>query len=585
MYARRGSFVLRAAAACAAGLAVQVALAHGFLRLVLPPGAPFDPSVAALRTVTLVTVLGTLAALAARVQFGSPAAVARTVPRALIVIPPVAALVLAPLLWSEAELATWALALRNVAPVLAAAWASAITVATVLARVLLGFACRTPHGDEPGADGELGPPPLAGALARITGAVALAASVLVAGDVLSRPGVAEAMLASVLPWAPVGGIAVLVALASVAGFGLGHSPGRDVTSLARRLDALGYNTRQTLAWPVVVTSDDELGALLASLEQLRQHLVREASIYEDALERTRQADAAKSEFLGAVSHELRTPLNSVCGYAQLLLEEREPVPLTEAQAEDVRLIQAGGQQLLDLINDILDISMIESGELRLTFERWNPGQIASEVVSLLKPTLRGQPVALRCELGPELPPVLCDRRRVSQVLTNLVSNAIKFTERGEIVVRAAYDPRQDTVVISVRDTGIGIAPEDLDAIFEEYRQAGSIKRRKRGTGLGLAIARSIARHHGGSLTAESVLGDGSCFTLTLLREPQVQPRRIDMAEEAARARARAPGSHHTPTADAGFDDDAGLAAVSALVHAPHPDDATDERRAHDGGLR
>src|SRR5690606_7917390 len=235
--------------------------------------------------------------------------------------------------------------------------------------------------------------------------------------------------------------------------------------------------------PVVATSADEVGELFARLEDLRERLVDEMDLYEEALAKTRHADALKAEFLSAVSHELRTPLNAIGGFAQLLLEEL-PGTLTEAQAEDLRLVQAGARQLLGLINDILDLSMIESGELRLAYGPVDLAAVTHEVVRIHQPQVRGRPVRLSAEVEPELPNVVCDERRLRQILTNLVSNAVKFTERGTITVRAAYDGRHDGVVIRCIDTGIGIDAADLVQIFEEYRQAGSPKRRTRGTGLG-----------------------------------------------------------------------------------------------------
>ena len=273
--------------------------------------------------------------------------------------------------------------------------------------------------------------------------------------------------------------------------------------------------------------------------QVRKHLDEELSIYEEALDKTKAVDAKKSDFLHAVSHELRTPLGTISGFAQLLLEGHA-TPLTEAQAEDVRLIGAGARQLLELINDILDVSMIESGELRLEFSRVSLDEVIRDVVEIHRPLVLSRDVTLEAELQGELPPVECDRRRVTQILTNLVSNAIKFTERGTVVVRAAYDESADRVLIHCIDTGAGIEPEDLDKIFEEYRQVGSVKRRAKGTGLGLSIARAIAVHHGGDLTVESSLGVGSTFTLRLPVTPPQRPTKIDMAERTAMARARRP---------------------------------------------
>jgi signal transduction histidine kinase len=201
----------------------------------------------------------------------------------------------------------------------------------------------------------------------------------------------------------------------------------------------------------------------------------------------------------------------------------------------VRLIRAGGKQLLELVNDILDISMIESGDLRLSFSRADLGVLVRETVELLRPQVHDRPVALRAEVAMGLPLVVCDRRRIGQILTNLVSNAIKFTEEGEIIVRVSFDAHAGSVILRCIDTGVGIDAAELDTIFEEYRQAGTISRRKKGTGLGLAIARSIAEHHGGHLRAESVVGQGSTFTLVLPLDPPGRPAAIDVTEEAARA--------------------------------------------------
>jgi signal transduction histidine kinase len=334
------------------------------------------------------------------------------------------------------------------------------------------------------------------------------------------------------------GLAALGIAAWSIGATIGLSPGGEIASIARRLDAFGHDTRHAEHAPIVSSSADAVGDLLRGLEELRVRLDAEIALYQDALDRTRAADALKADFLSAVSHELRTPLNTVGGYAQLLLDG-VPSPMSSAQAEDVRLIKAGGERLLELINDILDVSMIESGELRLAFASVPLDEIIHEVILLHQPLVRDRDVELLTEIGPDLPEVVCDRRRIGQIVTNLVSNAIKFTESGSITVRASFDPRRGEVVVRTIDTGVGIAPEEIDLIFEEYRQVGAAARRKKGTGLGLAIARTIARYHGGTLTVESTLGRGSIFTLTLPLEPPKLAESIDIAEEAARSRMRA----------------------------------------------
>ncbi|MBC8068350.1 MAG: hypothetical protein IAG13_08460, partial [Deltaproteobacteria bacterium] len=341
---------------------------------------------------------------------------------------------------------------------------------------------------------------------------------------------------SELAWMVVGVLALLV-MTIVAGAVAGETVGSDPDSLARRLDALGHGSAPAVSAPIVPTELDQLGELLAELERLRARLDHEQRLYQDALERTQAADAAKAEFLSAVSHELRTPLHTVGGYAQLLLSGI-PAALSDAQAEDVRLIQAGGRQLLELVNDILDLSMIESGELRLSFASADVGSLVEEIVRIHQPQVRERGVELRADLA-ELPDAVCDRRRIGQILTNLVSNAIKFTERGTIVVRADVIHDGRSVAVAVADTGIGIAADEIGLIFEEYAQAGTISRRKKGTGLGLAIARAIALAHGGSLSVDSDPGHGSTFILVLPVDPPRRPATIDIAEQAARAVVRA----------------------------------------------
>ena len=381
---------------------------------------------------------------------------------------------------------------------------------------------------------------LAGGLARLLAGLSFVSIAVAVGVMNFRPGVGFTVPALFEP-----GIALVLSLfgvsltlAAFAGVSVGRSPGRDVRSIARRLDALGYDSTAAINWPVAVTSADDLGRLFLELERLRRRLANEVQRYQDALDRTRHADTAKANFLAAVSHELRTPLNSIEGYAQLLLEG-VPAPLTEAQAEDVRLIRAGARQLLGLINDILDISMIESGELSLSFGSHDLGALIREVVAIHQPLVRVDDKSLVADVPEDLPKVVCDRRRIGQVLNNLVSNAIKFTERGSITVRAVLDVNDQSISMHVIDTGVGISSDELDTIFEEFRQVGELKRRVKGTGLGLAIARSIAEHHGGSLRASSEPNVGSTFTLTLPIRLEDIPEKIDVTEARVLAAQRA----------------------------------------------
>jgi signal transduction histidine kinase len=454
--------------------------------------------------------------------------------RALVVGPPVAALAVVPVMWGPALFATSVPALLpQIVPVLAAVWAAALFVAAPTA-VLLRRLAPVDRGE---------PESLVSRWAGLFTACAVATALIALGYALGR-GVAEPPPAGLRELGLLLGLVVVIVLAELAGLSVGVAGSGEVLAVARRLDRIDeYNG----ARPLVVTRLDRMGELMAELEALRRDLAAEHQRYRDTLAQTREAAVAKAEFLAAVSHELRTPLNSICGFSQLLLEGMMPTSLAAEQREDVRLIRTSGMQLLGLINDILDISMIESGELRLYFAPEDIAEIVDEVARIHRPLVQEAGLELRAEVPEGLPRVVCDRRRVSQILNNLLSNATKFTERGSITISALYDPLAGRLLVRVADTGIGIDSDDIDAIFEEYHQVGSLSRRKQGTGLGLAIARSIAVHHGGSLGVTSWLGRGSTFTLQLPLDPPRKPTSIDMTAEFVRAsqRIRHP-RHPTP---------------------------------------
>ena len=458
--------------------------------------------------------------------------------RALVVGPPVALLLVVPVMWGPALFATSVPALLpQVVPVLAAVWAAALFAATPAA-VLLRRLAPVDRAE---------PDTLVARWAGLFTACAVATALVALGYALGR-GVADPPPAGLRELGLVVGLGLVVVLAELAGLGVGVAGSGEVVAVARRLDRIDeYNG----ARPLVVTRLDTMGELMAELESVRRDLAAEHQRYRDTLAQTREAAVAKAEFLAAVSHELRTPLNSICGFSQLLLEGMMPTSLAAEQREDVRLIRTSGMQLLGLINDILDISMIESGELRLYFAPEDIAEIVDEVARIHRPLVQEAGLELRAEVPEGLPRVVCDRRRVSQILNNLLSNATKFTERGSITISALYDPLAGRLLVRVADTGIGIGNEDIDAIFEEYHQVGSLSRRKQGTGLGLAIARSIAVHHGGSLGVTSTLGRGSTFTLMLPLDPPRKPTSIDMTAEFVRAsqRIRHP-RHPTPIQEA-----------------------------------
>ncbi|MCB9713255.1 MAG: hypothetical protein H6712_05330 [Myxococcales bacterium] len=529
----RSDFFVRALAVVGGAGLLHLGLAHGLLWLLIdagPAGMPQGPEVVSLAV--LATLLAQLGALYLRSQYGDPADVVRAVPSALRSVAPVATLVFALLLLPSELVDAHPLGFTvAVAPATAATWSSAHILSIPAKRLLHAAAIRAPEGRVP--RGGSPPPLLEHSFMRILASASFAAAVLALGVAVHRlESPAHLDLTLLLPGL---GLLVFPALAALAGSSLSQSPGQDILSVARRIDVpADPELDPGTATPIVVMRDDEVGELFAHLEALRSHLDHDLHRYESVLEQAQEAERIKSDFLNAVSHELRTPLNVIGGFAQLLLEG-QPKPLTEAQAEDVRLIRAGGEQLLELITDILDISMIESGDLRLAFARCDLGALVRGTIDFHQPQIGGRPVVLRAEVSPGLPAIICDRRRIGQILNNLISNAIKFTEEGEIVLRCAYDSRAEQVVLRCIDTGVGIDADELDMIFEEYRQAGTQARRKKGTGLGLAIARSIAEHHGGTLEADSVVSEGSTFTLVLPLDPPGRPASIDIAEEHARA--------------------------------------------------
>jgi signal transduction histidine kinase len=245
--------------------------------------------------------------------------------------------------------------------------------------------------------------------------------------------------------------------------------------------------------------------------------IQNARLFRELEEKSRQLEAAsrhKSEFLANMSHELRTPLNAVIGFSEVLQEEMFG-ELNPKQSEYVQDIHGSGKHLLSLINDILDLSKVEAGRMELDLAPFNLPAALENALTLIRERAARHDLGLDLELDPRVGDLVGDERKVRQVLLNLLSNAVKFTPpRGRIVVAAA--PANGMVEISVSDTGIGIAPADHEAIFEEFRQVGTDYARKReGTGLGLSLAKRFVELHGGRIWVKSEVGKGSTFTFTL----------------------------------------------------------------------
>jgi signal transduction histidine kinase len=226
-----------------------------------------------------------------------------------------------------------------------------------------------------------------------------------------------------------------------------------------------------------------------------------------------EASKHKSQFLANMSHELRTPLNAILGYTELILDSIYGEMPEKARAVLERL-QANGKHLLGLINDVLDLSKIEAGQLTLSLDDYSLSDVVHGVVSAVEPLAAEKRLAFKTEVAPNMPTGHGDGRRLSQVLLNLVGNAIKFTDKGEVAIRA--EAANGAFTVAVCDTGPGIAPPDQAKIFEEFQQAdSSITRKKGGTGLGLSIAKRIIEMHGGRIWVESEPGKGSSFYFTV----------------------------------------------------------------------
>jgi len=248
--------------------------------------------------------------------------------------------------------------------------------------------------------------------------------------------------------------------------------------------------------------------------------IQNARLFREIADKSRQLEAAsrhKSEFLANMSHELRTPLNAIIGFSEVLVD-RMFGELNEKQDEYLKDIYASGQHLLSLINDILDLSKIEAGRMDLELSEFDLPQAIQNALTLVRERALRRGIALHHVIDARVADVRADERKIKQVLLNLLSNAIKFTpEGGRIEVRAA--PADGMVEVSVTDTGVGIAPEDLEAVFEEFRQVGTADKKAEGTGLGLALSRKFVELHGGRIWVTSQVGVGSTFTFTLPVRP------------------------------------------------------------------
>jgi signal transduction histidine kinase len=318
------------------------------------------------------------------------------------------------------------------------------------------------------------------------------------------------------------------------------------------VDPTANDTRSELAIPLIV-GDTVLGVLDLQSEltnrfsenDVRIHTtlgaqvavaLQNAILYAEQLEtaaRLREVDRLKSEFLASMSHELRTPLNSIIGFADVLLEGIDG-PLNERMHEDVTLIRDSGRHLRELIGEMLDMSKIEAGVMELRYEEIDVPLLAREIVASAKSLAKNKDLEIRLEVDPDLKTVEADRTRLTQILLNLVGNAIKFTEHGSICL--ILKEQDGDLLAGVQDTGIGIANEDIPIIFEQFRQIdGSLSRKVGGTGLGVPISKRLVELHGGQMWLESEPGVGSTFWFTMPKKGPLDDAKVSTSIPEATA--------------------------------------------------
>ncbi len=246
------------------------------------------------------------------------------------------------------------------------------------------------------------------------------------------------------------------------------------------------------------------------IEEKLRAVLGELSI---AKERAEESDRLKSAFLATMSHELRTPLNSIIGFTGILQQEMVG-PLNDEQKKQLGMVRGSSSHLLNLINDVLDLSKIEAGQLKTMIESFDLRASIEKCIRTVQPQAEKKGLVTEVEISPGLGAINSDQRRVEQVILNLLSNAVKFSEKGKIRVECTM--KEDNVMVSVIDSGIGIKKEDMDKLFKPFRQIDTnITRKYEGTGLGLSICKKIVEMLGGNIWVESELGKGSTFVFTL----------------------------------------------------------------------
>lgn len=312
---------------------------------------------------------------------------------------------------------------------------------------------------------------------------------------------------------------ILLAAGGFVGWALARDVHADVLYVRDQIVTMAQARASSTTTTVPVRTIDQVGELTSSFNTLVERFQAAERAYRQDLSEAKNFDKDRAAFLAALSHELRTPLNAILGFADVLLDEIDG-PLSSEARENLTVVRTSGEHLRSLIDDILALSALESGEFRLSREQFDLREVAEDVVTEARVTAEGKGLSIRLDV--EGPPgstaAYADRRRVRQIFTNLISNAVKFTNTGGVTVK--LERKGDEVITHVSDTGPGIAEEQLEAIFEEFRQADNNNVRRMGTGLGLSITRRLVQMHGGTVKAQSRLGEGTTMTVRLpIEEP------------------------------------------------------------------
>lgn len=275
------------------------------------------------------------------------------------------------------------------------------------------------------------------------------------------------------------------------------------------------NTELIASLTELRSRQDELVRLNNELEDTNRGVVALYAELDERAEQLRQASELKSRFLSNMSHEFRTPLNSILALSRLLMD-RTDGPLTAEQERQVSYVRRSAESLTELVNDLLDLAKVEAGKLEVRPRRFTINELFGALRGVMKPLQQNDAVELIFEEPEVCPPLFTDEAKVAQILRNLVSNALKFTERGHIRVSGAFDADTGQCRLEVADTGIGIAPEDQELVFQEFSQVANLLQfRVKGTGLGLPLSRRLAELLGGALSLRSTPGNGSVFTLRI----------------------------------------------------------------------